>query len=710
MTVDKSVYWAPREYPDIRRDPSQPVQAFPEGFKMLAGDPNRKTPNSAFFWSCHRKADLSDEVASDNFNFDDPCVGGIKHDFTFPSCWDGVNLYKNDQSHMAYPTQSIRDGPCPASHPIRLPSILLEVTYHPETFPAITKGKNMRGNLVLANGDTTGYGLHADFIMGWDRAILTKALNDPGCVNLGHSITIQECPTLAPYFNVNAAQACKPARGQLTEPYPQGDGNILPKLPGCNPLWGATGSKPTCNPPVAGLDVSAFKSTAGPDVLPASQQYNSALPDTAGWHDIGCYSNNGVSGITYVDAQMTPERCQDACKRNGYSYAGVQVTVNETFYQAAKYVTPDTTSYDLGCYQLPNDWQSDNLVKGATYSFTSNSMTRDLCSQTCVSKGAAYSAVRDTSCYCGTNFKTGPGFYVPNDMCTRKCGGNANQICGDYYLLSVGNLANYKGGTGNSPTSTSASATPTAADPVATYVSRGCFADGSPRVLNTTSTYSFNGMSPSACADIARKAGRKLFGIEYGGECYVGDTLLSNTPATDCSTPCTSGEKGAICGGPWALSLYELAPLGGTPTVSIPAPTSAAPSTTTSAAASPTTTYTYRGCINDGTPRVLNATSTYSVNGMGPSVCAEIARKAGRKLFGIEYGGECYVGDTLLSNTPATDCSTPCTSGEKGVMCGGPWTLSLYEILRRNDDDEKGLSLFDEWLKGKYYEGMTSPK
>jgi hypothetical protein len=713
----------------FKQDPSQPVQAFPEGLKMVAGDPNRKTPNSAFFWSCHRKADLSDEVAGDNFNFDDPCVGGIKHDLTFPSCWDGVNLYKSDQSHMAYPTQSIRDGPCPASHPIRLPSILLEVTYHPEKFPAITKGKNMKGNLVLANGDTTGYGLHADFIMGWDRAILTKALNDPKCVNLGHSITIQECPTLAPYFNINAAQSCKPARGQLTEPYSQGDGNVLPKLPGCNPLWGATGSKPTCNPAVPGLDVSAFKTTAGPDVLPASQQYNSALPDTPGWHDIGCYSNSVANGINYVDQKMTPQRCQDTCKKNGYNYAGLQVTVStfrcacsstfdnnaglqlsgcdvacpggsgtcggmliglpsadrvkteflhpsgqykqETYYQPAKYITPDTTSYDLGCYQLPYDWQSDNLVKGASYSFTSTSMTRDLCSSTCVSKGAAYSAVRDTTCYCGTNFKTGPGFYVPNDMCTRKCGGS-NEICGDYYLLSVGNLANYKPG-GASASSSSATPTPTSTPvnpAVATYVSRGCIADGIPRVLNATSTYSPTGMNPSVCADIARKAGRKLFGIEYGGECYVGDQLLSYTQATDCSTPCTSGDTGA-CGGPYKISLYELGPVGFAPTtpppVASPAPAPAPPA------------FTYRGCIKDGIPRVLNSTSTYSPSNMSPSVCASIAQQAGRKYFGIEYGGDCYVGDSLLSNTTASDCSTPCTSGDKGA-CGGAWTISLYSL------------------------------
>ena len=67
----------------------------------------------------------------------------------------------------------------------------------------------MKGHLAWANGDTTGYGLHADFLNGWDVDILTKALNDPGCVNLGYSIEIQKCPVLSPYFNTGAAQAAQ---------------------------------------------------------------------------------------------------------------------------------------------------------------------------------------------------------------------------------------------------------------------------------------------------------------------------------------------------------------------------------------------------------------------------------------------------------------------------------------------------------------------
>lgn len=298
---------------------------------MLAGDPNRKTPNPIYKYYCHRKPDLSDEISSDDFNFEDPCLGGIKFDLSFPSCWDGVNLYKSDQSHMAYPTyapyNNLREGPCPISHPVRLPSILLEYTYHPEVYPAITKGQNIKGHLAWANGDTTGFGLHADFMMGWDREILTKALNDPACVNLNMSIPITECPVLAQYFNINAAKACKPGRGELLEPHRQGDGNVVPVLPGCNPLWGATGSKPTCSSPAPALDISAFKSIPGPDTLPLSQQRNASVPDSEGWHNIGCYHNQAFTpSLSFLDPKMTPERCQDTCQRNGYSYASLTAT------------------------------------------------------------------------------------------------------------------------------------------------------------------------------------------------------------------------------------------------------------------------------------------------------------------------------------------------------------------------------------------------
>jgi hypothetical protein len=81
----------------------------------------------------------------------------------FPSCWDGVNLDSSDhKSHVAYPNQTYDNGPCPASHPVRLMSIFYEVTWNTGLFSNMWYGSGQP--FVLAQGDPTGYGLHGDFV------------------------------------------------------------------------------------------------------------------------------------------------------------------------------------------------------------------------------------------------------------------------------------------------------------------------------------------------------------------------------------------------------------------------------------------------------------------------------------------------------------------------------------------------------------------
>jgi hypothetical protein len=53
------------------------------------------------------------------------------------TCWDGVNLDSpNHREHVAYPESGTFEsgGPCPASHPVRLPQILLETVWDTKAF------------------------------------------------------------------------------------------------------------------------------------------------------------------------------------------------------------------------------------------------------------------------------------------------------------------------------------------------------------------------------------------------------------------------------------------------------------------------------------------------------------------------------------------------------------------------------------------------
>lgn len=71
-------------------------------------------------------------------------------------CWDGKNVDSPDhKSHVAYPRSGTFEstGPCPDSHPIRLPQVMYEVMWDTAIFKDIwpTNGENP---LVYSFGDT----------------------------------------------------------------------------------------------------------------------------------------------------------------------------------------------------------------------------------------------------------------------------------------------------------------------------------------------------------------------------------------------------------------------------------------------------------------------------------------------------------------------------------------------------------------------------
>lgn len=91
------------------------------------------------------------------------CPNGVRAQVYFPSCWNGVDLDSpNHSSHVAYPTQTYDNGPCPPEFPVRMVSIFYEVTWHTEMFDDMWYGDEQP--FVFSFGDPTGYGLHADFV------------------------------------------------------------------------------------------------------------------------------------------------------------------------------------------------------------------------------------------------------------------------------------------------------------------------------------------------------------------------------------------------------------------------------------------------------------------------------------------------------------------------------------------------------------------
>jgi hypothetical protein len=196
--ADHAAYWVPTLYQDgreVRPAKGQfyynlrgygQMRAFPLGLKIVAGDAHAIHPQSksVVYWTCGGSAGVKTKRSSKvparcpvvHANFKaklQTCAGCpltpttfhrdvqtyLELHVNFPDCWDGKHLDSPDHhSHMTYSTDYV----CPASHPVKVPLIRLNIRY------AITDG---HGVALASGGQLTG---HADFFNAWDERALVR--------------------------------------------------------------------------------------------------------------------------------------------------------------------------------------------------------------------------------------------------------------------------------------------------------------------------------------------------------------------------------------------------------------------------------------------------------------------------------------------------------------------------------------------------------
>jgi len=192
--------------------------AFPDGFRMVAGDPFRRTQNDSDFAQRAIHVMCLDG-GPQQAGFPKVHCNTMRWEVYFPSCWDGKNLDTPDhKSHVAYPAiGDFNGGVCPESHPVALFSIFFEFFFTTGVYPDTNK-------FAFANGDPTGFGFHGDFIMGWtNRTLLQTAHRD--------CITSANCPKLG-----NQGQEHRPLIYPAVYEEEIGLNGPIPKLPGNNPI------------------------------------------------------------------------------------------------------------------------------------------------------------------------------------------------------------------------------------------------------------------------------------------------------------------------------------------------------------------------------------------------------------------------------------------------------------------------------------------
>ncbi|WRT68783.1 uncharacterized protein IL334_005763 [Kwoniella shivajii] len=495
ISIDKSNYWTPQLYyynPDgatfqmipaagvntyylPRYGPENKVYAPPKGLRMISGNPYRRDfvegdPNSeAISFVCldYSGSHQNDpDWAQRNSFFTHNCPNGMRAQVNFPTCWDGVNLDSNDHSsHMAWPTGGANGGgSCPSSHPVHIVQIFYEFIYNVQDFPFNNASVP---TWVFANGDTTGYGMHGDFVMGWEddaegNSVLQAAIDQCNQDN-GVGGELNNCPPFVPYLQ--SGDGCRGQNDFVNEDI--GSGHPIAKLPGDNPIWIGNGTKPSYgNYSDAGISYTDGKST---------------IPD--GYVHVGCIaegsSGRALTGSTWVSKNMTRGTCVAHCEASGFPLAGIEYgeecycgyfmvngASNTTLLDESKCGSVCAANTNENCggsstldlfnnpsmypqTPLPAGWTDNGCFTDATsgralsaYSFTSSAMTPALCLTGCQARGYVIGGIEYSSeCYCGNKFNAGSLSADPT-TCSMACSGDPAQRCGGSSRLSTFTYSN----------------------------------------------------------------------------------------------------------------------------------------------------------------------------------------------------------------------------------------------------------------------------
>ncbi|CAK5263549.1 unnamed protein product [Mycena citricolor] len=163
------------------------------------------------------------------------CPSGIRAQINFPMCWDGVNADSPDhKSHVAFPSGGPDSGTCSdPKFPKTLPRIFMEMYLDTGSWWGLRdQAKNSSQPFVYSMGDPTGYGYHADFMMGWQPNVLQRVVDECHCNEFGDPT----CCSNAGIFNFVKGGNCRITKGvnEVTT-------GVLATLPGNNPVVGYGG-------------------------------------------------------------------------------------------------------------------------------------------------------------------------------------------------------------------------------------------------------------------------------------------------------------------------------------------------------------------------------------------------------------------------------------------------------------------------------------
>jgi hypothetical protein len=190
-TMNRSAYWHPTIIDSLTNKPvimtsvifyykigfalPKNVKTPPAGLRMLAGNPQGKNANESVGtkFVCLNNATQNSNGMPWQKTLPNCGLGHtMQMVITFPQCWDGKNLDSpNHRDHMAYPVAWQSENACPATHPVNLPEISLNVNHNVAFTNQMAKWRLASDNYTF-NGSNAGFSGHADWVNGWDQPTL----------------------------------------------------------------------------------------------------------------------------------------------------------------------------------------------------------------------------------------------------------------------------------------------------------------------------------------------------------------------------------------------------------------------------------------------------------------------------------------------------------------------------------------------------------
>ncbi|KAI5475386.1 WSC and DUF1996 domain containing protein [Pseudohyphozyma bogoriensis] len=376
------IYYLPRNH----STDTTPVMAFPDGLRMLIGNPMLRTYNAsspmaqAIGWNCLGQAS---NPTRNPFLPPNDCPNGLRGELRFPSCWDGKNIDSSDHiSHMSY--GGGESGPCPATHPVRI--------------------------VTLFYDDPTGY-----FLDGWDKPTLQNAINT--CTS--DSGVIEYCKVFDLYDSGHTCAKTPSVNEIIT--------GTLATLPGCNPVTYTQTAM--CTAPTT---PSLFTSPVGYEggaPPPGAQVLSNAprvLESYKTWTYKSCYSDADTTralphGLSNPAA--TANGCLDACAAANYTMCGIEY--HGECWGANTLLANTNCMLDLV-----------NSARSLPQTLSANS-TVDSCLAACDKAGLAVCGLSYYGeCYGGPAISRNAAVQ-PASKCTYACKNNAKETCGGSGTLDV---------------------------------------------------------------------------------------------------------------------------------------------------------------------------------------------------------------------------------------------------------------------------------